>query len=174
MRAILFILHSLLTLIVIAFLLRLVIPLGRGSLRNTLGQAVMRVTDPIVLPLRKLFKPIGRFDVAALLALLLVQFAGTALLQLVAGMGFQPLAILVAGLRDLAETTIQFYTVAILVYAVLSWVAPGARSPAMDLLSRLCEPLLAPVRRLLPSLGGLDLSPLIILIGLQALLILLR
>jgi len=76
MRAILFILHSLLTLIVIAFLLRLVIPLGRGSLRNTLGQAVMRVTDPIVLPLRKLFKPIGRFDVAALLALLLVQFAG--------------------------------------------------------------------------------------------------
>jgi uncharacterized protein YggT (Ycf19 family) len=100
--------------------------------------------------------------------------AAANLLQLVAGMGFQPLAILVAGLRDLAETIIQFYTVAILVYAVLSWVAPGARSPAMDLLSRLCEPLLAPVRRLLPSLGGLDLSPLIILIGLQALLILLR
>jgi YggT family protein len=174
MRAILFILDSLLTLLVIAFLLRLVIPLGRGSLRNTLGQAIVRVTDPLVLPLRKVFKPVGRLDVAALLALLIVQFAGTALMQFVAGMGFHPAAILVAGLRGLAETVIQFYTVAILIYALLSWIAPGARSPAMDLLSRICEPLLAPVRRLLPSLGGLDLSPLIVLIGLQAVLILLR
>jgi len=174
MAAILFILDALLTLVVVAFLLRVIMPLVRADFRSPLGEAVLRFTSPLIMPLRRVLKPARRVDVASIAALLLVQFAGTAVLRLVAGGGFEFAPILVRGLFDLARTVLQFYTVAILVYALLSWVAPGGDSPATRLLGRLCEPLLQPVRRLVPPIGGLDFSALFVLIGLQALQILLR
>jgi YggT family protein len=174
MAAILFVLDAVLTLLVIAFLLRAAMPLVRAEFRNPLGQAVLRFTDPLVRPLRKVLPPAGKVDVASFAALLLVQLAGTALIRLVAGGGLAPLPILVAGVLDLARTVLQFFSIAVLVHALLSWVAPGASSPATQLLGRLCEPLLAPFRRLVPPIGGLDLSALFVLIGLQALQILLR
>lgn len=174
MAAILFILDALLTLVVVAFLLRVIMPLVRADFRSPLGEAVLRFTSPLIMPLRRVLKPAGRVDVASIAALLLVQFAGTAVLRLVAGGGFEFAPIVVRGLFDLARTVLQFYTVAILVYALLSWVAPGGDSPATRLLGRLCEPLLQPVRRVVPPIGGLDFSALFVLIGLQALQILLR
>ena len=72
----------------VAFLLRVLMPLVRADFRNPLGQAVLRFTDPLVRPLRRVLAPAGRVDVASIVALLLVQFAGTALLRLVAGGGF--------------------------------------------------------------------------------------
>ncbi len=174
MAAILFILNALLTLIVIAFLLRVIMPLVRADFRNPLGQAVLHFTDPLVRPLRRILQPAGKLDTASVVALLVVQFAGTAALRLVAGGGFAFGPVLTASLWGLASTVLQFYSIAVLVHALLSWVAPGTYSPATQLLDRLCEPLLGPVRRAIPPVGGLDFSPLIVLIGLQALQILLR
>jgi YggT family protein len=174
MDALLFILDALLTLVVIAFLLRLLLPLVRADLRNPVGQAVLRVTNPLVMPLRRLLGSAGRIDLASLVALLLVQLAGTAVMVLVAGGSLAPLPLLIGTVRDLAQTVLQFYFVAVLIYALLSWVGPAGHGPAAHLLGRLCEPLLAPVRRIVPPLGGLDLSALFVLIGLQALQILLR
>jgi YggT family protein len=174
MAAILFILDALLTLVVVAFLLRALMPVVRADFRNPLGQAVLRFTDPIVRPLRRVIGPVGRVDMASIVALLLVQFAGAALLRIVAGSGFDLPGTLIAGLLELARTILQFYTVAVLAYAVLSWIAPGTYSQAARLLAALCEPLLGPVRRILPSVAGLDLAPLFVLIGLQALQILLH
>jgi len=174
MTAILFVLNALLTLVVIAFLLRVVMPLVRADFRSPLGQAVLRFTDPLVKPLRRILRPAGKLDVASIVALLIVQMTGSTLLRLVAGGGFQPGPILLDGLRGLAYTVLQFYTVAVLVHALLSWVAPGTYNPATQLLHRICEPLLAPVRRLVPAVGGLDFSALFVLIGLQALQLLLR
>jgi YggT family protein len=163
MQALLFILNALLTLIVIAFLLRVLMPLVRADFRNPVGEAVLKLTNPLVLPLRKLLPAGKRFDPASLLALVLVQLAGTALLRAVAGAGFHLESILFGGLRDLLHTVLQFYFVAVLLYALLA-----------QILSKLVEPLLAPIRRVVPPLGGLDLSALFLLIGLQALQILLR
>jgi YggT family protein len=174
MAALLFVLDALVTLVVIAFLLRLLLPLVRVDLRNPVGQAVLRVTNPVVMPLRRLLGSAGRIDRASLVALLLVQLAGTAVLRLVAGGGPALLPVLVRAVQDLAQTVLQFYFVAVLLYALLSWIGPAGRGPAAHLLGRLCEPLLAPVRRLVPPIGGLDLSALFVLIGLQALQILLR
>jgi YggT family protein len=174
MEAVLFILDALLTLVVVAFLLRLLMPLVRADFRNPIGQAVLQFTNPLVMPLRKLSPPAGRIDVASVLALLAVQAAKTAVLRLVAGAGFALLPFLVATLRDMASTVLQFYFVAVLVYALLSWVAPGGYGPGAQLLHRLCEPLLAPLRRVIPPIGGLDLSALFVLIGLQALQLLLH
>ena len=174
MQAILFILQALLTLIVIAFLLRVVMPFSRADFRNAIGQAVLKVTNPLVMPLRKVFKPAGKVDTAAVVALMLVQLVGTTAIHLVAGAPLSLGSIFIVALRDLVQTILQFYTIAILVYALLSWVAPGTHSPANELLGRICEPLLAPVRKVIPPLGALDLSALFVLIGLQALQILIR
>jgi YggT family protein len=105
---------------------------------------------------------------------MLVQLVGTTAIHLVAGAPLSPGGIFIVALRDLVQTILQFYTIAILVYALLSWVAPGTHSPANELLGRICEPLLAPVRKVIPPLGALDLSALFVLIGLQALQILIR
>jgi YggT family protein len=174
MAALLFIFDALLTLVVVAFLLRLLMPMVRADFRNPIGQAVLQLTSPVVMPLRRLLPPAGRVDLAAMVALLLVQLAKTALLLLVAGGSLALASLLYRALHDLASTVLQFYFVAVLVYALLSWVAPGGHGPGAQLLARICEPLLRPLRRIVPPIGGLDLSALFVLIGLQALQILLR
>lgn len=173
MAALLFVLDTLLTLLVVAFLLRLLLPLVRADLRNPLGQAVLKLTNPLVMPLRRVLGSAARFDLASVAALLIVQLAATALLRLVAGTGLGAGPLLAGAARDLVRTVLQFYFVVVLLYALMSWVAP-AGGPAAHLLGRLCEPLLRPVRRFVPPLAGLDLSPLLVLIGIQALQILLR
>ncbi len=174
MAAILFILNALLTLVVVAFLLRALMPLVRADFRNPLGQAVLQFTDPLVRPLRRVLGPVGRVDMASIAAVLLVQFAGTALLRLVAGRGFSVAVTLLEAPRMLAQTVLSLYSVAILAYVVLSWIAPGTHSPATRLLDALCEPLLRPFRRIIPPIAGLDLAPVFVLICLQALQIPLR
>jgi len=173
MAALLFVLDALLTLLVIAFLMRVLLPLVRADLRNPIGEAVLRITNPLVMPLRRLIGPAGRVDLASIVALLLVQLAATAVLRTVAGAGLAPGLLVAGAARELAHTVLQFYFVVVLLYALMSWIAP-AGGPAARLLGRLSEPLLAPVRRVIPPLAGLDLSPLLVLIGIQALQILLR
>jgi YggT family protein len=175
MQALQFIVETLLTLVVIAFLLRLLLPLVRADLRNPFSAAILRITNPVVLPLRRVLRPAGRIDTASVVALLLVQLLATAVLFALSGMPWPDLPILVmTALKMLARTVVQFYMFAVLLYALLSWVAPGTYSPVASVLASLCEPVLAPVRRVIPPIGGLDLSALFVLIGLQALLILLR
>jgi YggT family protein len=169
MDALLYIVNALVTLIVAGFLLRLLLPLVRADLRNPFGDAILKLTNPLVLPLRKVLPPVRSFDLASLVALLLVQFAGTSVVRLVAGLDLRPEVILVGGLRDLLLTVLQFYFYAVLIHALLSWFAGAGSSPAARMLAKLVEPLLAPIRRVIPPLGGLDLSALLLLIVLQAL-----
>jgi len=174
MQALYFVIDTLFTLIIVAFLLRVLLPLIDAGFRNPIGQAVLKVTDPLVLPLRRLLKPAGKVDVAAIVALVIVQLVATAVLLGVQGLRVNVGGVLVVALRSLLDTVLQFFTVCLLIYVVLSWVAPDVRNPAIQLLSRICEPVMRPVRRVIPPLGGLDLSPLIVLIALQAFRILLR
>jgi uncharacterized protein YggT (Ycf19 family) len=171
MQALYFVLDTLLKLVVCAFLLRLLLPLVRAD-RNPIGQAVLCFTS-LVLPLRKLLRPVGRVDVASLAALVLVQLAGTAA-RLAAELTLAPGPLLLHGLLGLAQTALQFYFIVVLAYVILSWVAPGNYSPAAQLIGRLCEPLLRPFRRVIPPIAGLDFSAGFVLIALQALQILLR
>lgn len=175
MDALIFIVRTVLqVLLVTVFLLRVLLPLVRADARNQLSQAVIRLTNPLVLPLRRVLPPIGKFDTSSLVALLIVQFATTAVLWLLRAYPWVltlPQFVHVA-LLSLLLTILQFYTFAILLYILLSWIAPGTYSPGAMLLASLCEPLLAPVRRIVPPIAGLDLSALIVVIGLQALYIL--
>lgn len=174
MAAIIFIIRALLGLLVTVFLLRLLLPLCRADARNPLSQAVIKLTNPLVLPLRRVLPPIQRLDTASLIALLLIQLASTALIWTLSGLPLAPGALLFAALRELLSVLLQLYFFIILINAVLSWVAPGAYSPGAALLNSLCAPVLRPFQRLIPPIAGLDLSALFALIAIQALQILLH
>ncbi|MCZ8129823.1 MAG: YggT family protein [Steroidobacteraceae bacterium] len=162
MRELIFVVDSLFALVVGAFLLRLLFQLVRADFRNPVAQAVVRVTNPLVVPLRKVLPPIGRLDTASVVALLLAQMLRTAAVVALSGAplpGIAPLLLL--SLVEVLDLALLILLVAIFVYVILGWVAPGGYSPVARLLGDLVEPVLAPLRRALPSLGGLDLSPLV-------------
>jgi YggT family protein len=173
MKALIFLVDSLLSLAVYVFLLRLLLQLCRADFRNPLAQAIVRLSNWLVLPLRRLLPPIGRVDTASVVAVYAVQVAAISIVLLLTFGALSPWPeLLVYSVRKIVITTLQLYTVAIVIYALLSFLAPGSYSPATSLLDSLCEPLLRPIRRLLPPLGGLDFSPLVVILGLQALKIL--
>jgi YggT family protein len=115
----------------------------------------------------------GRFDTASFVALVAVQLVASLILfRLRTGALFPFLPLAVTALRSLALATLLLYTILIFIYAALSFIAPGARSPATALLASLCEPVLRPLRQVLPVVGGIDFSPLVAIVGLTALRIL--
>lgn len=174
MDAIRFIISTVLQiLLVTVFLLRVLLPLVRADSRNQLSQAVIRITNPLVLPLRRMVPPLRQIDTASIVALLIVQFATTAVLWLLGAFPWltTPGQFIELSLLTLIGSILRFYVFALLLYVLLSWVAPGTHSPAAGLLNSLCEPLLRPVRRIIPPIAGLDLSALVVMIALQALMI---
>lgn len=174
MAAIIFIIRALLGLLVTVFLLRVLLPLCRADARNPLSQAVIKLTNPLVLPLRRILPPMQRLDTASLIALLLIQLASTALIWTLSGIPLNPGSLLFAAARELLSVLLQLYFFIILINAVLSWIAPGTYSPGAALLNSLCAPVLKPFQRLIPPIAGLDLSALFALIAIQALQILLH
>jgi YggT family protein len=171
MDAIRFIINSLLSLVFFAFLLRVILQLARADFRNAIAQAVVRVTNPLVLPLRRVIPPVGKIDLASIVALLVVELIVMSVqLWLYTGTLPPGRTLLIAAALDLARSIIWFYIIALFIYVILSWIAPGTYSPAAALLDRICEPLVAPVRRIVPPIGGLDLSVLFVMILLGALL----
>lgn len=138
---------------------------------HSLGPFVCAMTDWLVLPLRRVVPAVGALDTASLLAAFLLQLAEFALLWLIAGAAQAWLAVPVLALFGLVRLAMSGMLGAVILYAVLSWVS--ARSPVSQLLDRLVAPILQPVRRFLPLVGGVDLSPLVVLLALQVAMIVL-
>lgn len=175
MSAITFIIDTLLSLALFVVLARLLLQWTRADFRNPLCQAVVKLTNPLILPLRRVLPPIGKVDTASVVAVLLVAAIEVAILAALHGGGWpDPLSWLDAVALEIAHTLLWTYCYAILIYWLLSFIAPGGYSPMQSVLTSLCEPVLKPFRRIIPPLGGLDLSPLWATIAIQALLILLR
>ena len=146
-------------------LLRLYMQYQRVPFGNPVGRFVFALTDWIVLPLRRVLPSVRRVDTASLVAAYLFQLAQVAILWLVAGAAASSLMVPVLALFELARLAVSALTALVIVYAVLSWV--NADSPLADVIDRLCAPLLRPWRRLIPLVGGIDLSPLAFLVVLQ-------
>lgn len=171
--AFVYILDALLQLIVAAFVVRLLMQLVRADFRNPLAGAIVAVTNPVILPLRKVLPPIGRLDSASFVAVIGVQIAAQALVLLAAAGVAPPFALLLkASLMALAINTTYVLTGAIIIRVILSWVSQGGHHPMASVFNSLSQPILRPFQRLIPPLGGLDLSPVFALILLQALRIL--
>jgi len=164
-----FIIRTLVDLYVITFLLRIIMQWIRADFRNPLTQFVLRVTSPLVVPLRRVVPAVGNLDTACMIVVLALELVATVVLvnlTCAAEAQFMPLVSL-AILRTIF-LTLRVYLFVILIYVILSWVNPGAFSPVASLLGSISAPVLRPLRRLIPPIGGLDLSPLFALIGIQA------
>jgi YggT family protein len=174
MQAIYYILDTLATLYQAVLLLRLLMQLTRADFRNPIGRAVLQLTDPLVRPLRKVLPPIGKLDTASVVAILLFAALKLWLLHLLFGYGAPSLGGLLRGtLLDVTRLVLKTYLFSMILNAILSFVAPGNHSPAQSLLASICDPVLNPIRRHIPSIAGLDLSPLWACIAIQALLLIL-
>ena len=154
-----------------ACLLRMYMQYQRIAFGNPVGRFIFALTDWIVLPLRKVLPSVGRVDTASLVAVYLIELAQFALLWLLAGRasGFEILPLL--AIFGVARLVISGLTGLVIVYAILSWVQ--ADSPIAEIIDRLCAPLLRPWRKLVPTVGGIDLSPLVFLVVLQVIAIVL-
>ena len=169
--AVFFVVQTLFELYILCYLLRLVLQMTRADFHNPLSQFIVRVTSPIVSPLRRFVPPIRGLDTATLLVFLGLEAVATWLLAWNAGITLSAAPMIVLVLLRSIYTVVRMYVFAILIYAILSFVNPGTYNPLSSVLASISEPLLRPFRRIIPTIGGLDLSPLFVIIGLQALLI---
>ena len=170
MSALIFLIKTFSDLYLLCVLLRILLQAVRADFYNPISQFIVNVTNPLVRPARRLI-PSGRgLDIPTVVVLVVLEFLVTAVLLALVGVGLLPridqLIWLVA--FRLIALLLWTYTICIFVYVILSWVAQANYSPIAMLLGQVVEPVLRPARRLLPILGGLDLSPLIVLILLQA------
>jgi YggT family protein len=154
-----------------ACLLRLFMQHQRVPFGNPVGRFVFALTDWLVLPLRRILPSVRRVDTASLVAAYLVMLVQFGLLWLLAGRGAGAGLVPVLALFGLLRLVISALTGLVIVYAILSWVR--ADSPITDVIDRLCAPLLRPFRRIIPLVGGIDLSALALLVVLQVAAILL-
>jgi YggT family protein len=175
MEAIRYIVDILLWLLTLAFVLRLLFQLVRADFRDPMADAIVRVTNWLIMPLRRVLPPIGKVDTATVVAVLLVAAARTFILVAMAGGGVgDPILFLRITLVDLVGIVLRIYLFAMLIYWLTSFVSPGAYAPGVRLLAQLCEPILKPVRRIIPRIGQIDFSVLWVSIAIGALLVLLR
>ncbi|WBY00909.1 YggT family protein [Ramlibacter tataouinensis] len=150
-----------------ACLLRLYMQRQRVPFGNPIGRFVFALTDWIVLPLRKVLPAAGRWDTASAVAAFLFELAQYAILWTLFGGGAGWPVVFVMALYGLLRLVLSALTALVIVYAILSWVQSD--SILTDVVDRLCAPLLRPFRRVIPLVGGIDLSPLALLVLLQVL-----
>ncbi|WP_370679586.1 YggT family protein [Comamonas sp. GB3 AK4-5] len=154
-----------------ACLLRLYMQTQRVPFSNPVGQLVFALTDWLVMPLRKLIKPSGKYDLSSLVGAVLIQLVHYLLLWALAGAAGSVVLVPLLALFGLLRMVLTGLIGLLIVYAILSWVSP--HSPIYGVLSRLCAPVLRPLQRIIPLVGGVDLSPLAALVLLQVLLMVL-
>ena len=154
-------------------MLRIILQFVRADFYNPISQLVWQVTQPIVRPMQTVLPKVGQYDTAACVLLILIAtvyvFVATALL----GYNVTVFGAIWYALLKVVVLTLNLYTFSLVIQAILSWVGPGVNNPAGSILWSLNEPLLRPVRRVIPPFSGLDLSPLLVIVVLQFLKLLL-
>lgn len=161
-----FILGTLFSLYIMIVMLRFLFQLVRADFYNPISQFIVKVTNPLLKPLRRIIPGWGGIDVASIVLLIALQMISVVILLSIVGQPMNPWLLFVLSLRELVALIFNIYIYGIIILALLSWISPGTYNPVASLLYSLTEPLLGPARRLLPPISGLDLSPLLVILGL--------
>lgn len=154
---------------ILVVMLRFLLQWFRADFYNPLSQFIVKVTTPVLHPLRRIIPGIKGIDFASILLMWALKSVELTLMLLVVSGELNPLGPLLWAIPALIGLLINVFIFAILIQVILSWVNPGSYNPAAALLYSLTEPLLRPARRLIPPIGGLDLSPMLVMIGLYLL-----
>lgn len=161
-----FLIHTLFGLYILAVLLRFLLQLVRADFYNPFSQFLIKATNPPLKLLRRFIPGLGGIDLASLILAWALKSLELLLVVLISGLGASPLAPLLWAVPELVETVINIFLVSVFVQALLSWVVSGGYNPVYALLDSLTAPVLRPARRILPATGGFDLSPILAIIGL--------
>jgi YggT family protein len=153
------------TLVILRFLLQLV----RADFYNPLSQFIVKATKPLLNPLRRMIPGLSGIDVASLLLAWLVIALEQLVILALSGAGLQIAAAALLAIPELISLVINVFLFAILIQVIISWINPGSYNPVIGLIHSLTGPLLTPVRRRMPDMGGLDLSPMVVMLGLVVL-----
>jgi len=153
---------------ILAVLLRFLLQIARADFYNPFTQAIVRVTDPALRIFRRIIPGYRGLDFAALVLAFVVECIATTLLITLHGFSFPGLGLIVTwSAVGLLSFIINIYFWALIISIVASFIAPFSGHPALVLVRQLTEPIMAPFRRLLPPMGGLDLSPIFVFLALQ-------
>jgi YggT family protein len=157
--ALIYLVDSLLTIYLYLLILRFAMQLTRADFRNQIANFVMVVTNPVIMPLRRVLPPLGKVDTASVLAIIVTAAVNIALKSLIAdGHVLDPFSFAWLLLYTLVYSFLMFYLGVIIVFAILSWVVPAGYNPAMALLGTVVDPVLRPFRRIIPPIANFDLS----------------
>jgi len=158
-----------------AMLLRFLLQLVRADFYNPICQFLVKITNPLVIPLRRIIPGMGGIDVASLLLTLVLQALAIVAVMALYGLGLPNIGLLLAwSALGVVGLLVNVYFFALLATIILSWVAPGSNNPAVYLLYQITEPVMAPFRKVLPAMGGMDFSPILVFILINVVQIALR
>ncbi|MFT4767233.1 MAG: YggT family protein [Glaciecola sp.] len=162
---IVYLIQTVLGLYLLIMLMRFILQLSLADFYNPICQFLVRATNPIVIPARRLIPARGRLDFASLLLAVVIQLLGIVAMLLLNGVGLPPIGLLLAwSVIGVIGLLVKIYFFALLGMIILSWIAPGTSNPAAYLMFQITEPAMAPFRRMLPSMGGMDFSPILVFI----------
>ncbi|SDY69372.1 YggT family protein [Pseudomonas sp. NFIX28] len=157
-----YVLQTLGSLYLLIVLLRFVLQLVRADFYNPLCQFAVRATQPLLKPMRRVIPSLFGLDMSSLILAIVVQLLLMALtLLLTYGTIGNPVQLLIWSIIGVTALFMKIFFFALIISVILSWVAPGSHNPGAELVNQICEPALAPFRRILPSMGGLDISPIL-------------
>ncbi|MFJ4143416.1 YggT family protein [Pseudomonas sp. NPDC089734] len=168
--AAIYVLQTIGSLYLLIILLRFVLQLVRANFYNPLSQFTVKATQPLLKPLRRFIPSLFGLDMSSLLLAIVVQMILMALTLLLSyGTTGDPLHLLIWSIIGVTALFLKIFFFALIISVILSWVAPGSHNPGAELVNQICEPALAPFRRILPNLGGLDISPILAFLVLKLL-----
>jgi len=170
-NAFVFLISTIFDLYLLAIMLRFLLQATRANFYNPVSQFLVKVTNPPLIPLRRLIPGILGVDMAAIVLLLLITFVKFIVLLSLTSQKFSLLGLLILSVADLINLSINIFFFSILIQVILSWVNPmsGGMNPAVSLLYALNEPILGRARKLIKPIHGFDLSPIVAAIFLQLL-----
>ncbi|MGR8946568.1 MAG: YggT family protein [Gammaproteobacteria bacterium] len=146
---------------ILAVVLRFLLQFVRADFYNPLAQAIVTITNPPLRPLRRAIPAFKSIDTSSVVLMLALQMIATLLIFLIQGFSVNPLGLIVIAIGELSGKVVYVFIFAIFIQVIASWIAPGTYNPVLALVDSLTAPIMRPMRRLIPPLGGLDLSPMI-------------
>jgi len=167
-----FLVQTIFGLYLIAVMLRFILQVARADFYNPVSQFLVKVTNPPLVPMRRLIPGILGVDVAAIVLMLILKIIEIFLTSMMSGLSLSIIGILMFAVTGLLELLFNVFFFTILIQVIMSWVNPGGYNPTLTLLYSINEPLLSRAKRLIPPISGFDLSPIIVLVVLQLLSIL--
>lgn len=169
------IIQTLGSLYLLTIMLRFLLQLARADFYNPISQFAVKATNPLLIPIRRVVPGVFGIDLASLLLALILQFVVIELSAVIIGYNFiNPLHVILWSIIGLLSLTANIFFWGLLIMVIASWVAPHSSNPALILVRQLVEPVMSPFRKLMPDMGGIDISPIFAFLALNVIQVLIK